>query len=377
MDEKKAKKLFKKYLNQTCSKEEKELLERFLESYQGEDVQMSNFRFDNEVKQEVWQKISEKTEIPKSKKTNFNRFLLKYAALFLGLIGLAVAFNYFSSNTTEKPTLVIEDKAIVLKTGDNQTKKIIVGGGESITDADGNVLASQSNDQMVYHGKSTTELVYNEIIIPKGKTFELKLSDGTLVHLNADTSLKYPVSFVEGKDRKVFLKGEAYFEVAKDPKHKFTVVAKDMDVKVLGTHFNVSSYAKEETYAVLVEGSVAISERNLEDTTGEVSILEPGQKASLSKGDISISDVDVNDYLNWRQGDLVFNNEPFRDIIKKIERRYGVEIENSYTELESVRFRGAFQNETIEDLLDTFKESAEFDYEITNNQILIKKPTKE
>ncbi|WKX75651.1 FecR family protein [Zobellia laminariae] len=88
-----------------------------------------------------------------------------------------------------------------------------------------------------------------------------------------------------------------------------------------------------------------------------------------------ISKVDISDYLNWRNGDLTFNNEPFEDIIRKIERRYGVRIENGYTELESVRFRGAFKNESIEDLLDTFKESAEFDYEITNNQIRIKKPT--
>lgn len=375
MNEKKAKKLFKKYENNECSQEERDLMERFLESYQGERSSASDFRFDSEAKEEVWQKITNKTKAPQSKKNNFNGFILKYAAIFIGLVGLAIVFNYLLKDGSEKGHLIIEDNAIVLKTGDNRERKIIVGGGESITDADGNILASQSNDQMVYHGKATTELVYNEIIIPKGKTFELKLSDGTLVHLNADTSLKYPVSFIKGEDRKVFLKGEAYFEVAKDPEHKFTVVAKDVDVQVLGTHFNVSCYTGEETYAVLAEGSVAISDKRAGHVSDSLSILKPGQKAAMQEDALVISEVEINDYLNWRNGDLTFNNEPFEDIVKKIERRYGVRIENGYTELESIRFRGAFKNETIEDLLDTFKESAEFDYEITNNQIRIKKPT--
>ena len=375
MNEKKAKKLFKKYENNECSQEERDLMERFLESYQGERSSASDFRFDSEAKEEVWQKITNKTKAPQSKKNNFNGFILKYAAIFIGLVGLAIVFNYLLKDGSEKSHLIIEDNAIVLKTGDNRERKIIVGGGESITDADGNIVASQSNDQMVYHGKATTELVYNEIIIPKGKTFELKLSDGTLVHLNADTSLKYPVSFIKGEDRKVFLKGEAYFEVAKDPEHKFTVVAKDVDVQVLGTHFNVSCYTGEETYAVLAEGSVAISDKRAGHVSDSLSILKPGQKAAMQEDALVISEVEINDYLNWRNGDLTFNNEPFEDIVKKIERRYGVRIENGYTELESIRFRGAFKNETIEDLLDTFKESAAFDYEITNNQIRIKKPT--
>ncbi|CAM4328293.1 FecR family protein [Zobellia nedashkovskayae] len=375
MNEKKAKKLFKKYVNNECSQEERDLMERFLESYQGERISASDFRFDSEAKEEVWQKITNKTKAPQSKKNNFNGFILKYAAIFIGLVGLAIVFNYLLKDGSEKGHLIIEDNAIVLKTGDNRERKIIVGGGESITDAHGNILASQSNDQMVYHGKATTELVYNEIIIPKGKTFELKLSDGTLVHLNADTSLKYPVSFIKGEDRKVFLKGEAYFEVAKDPEHKFTVVAKDVDVQVLGTHFNVSCYTGEETYAVLAEGSVAISDKRAGHVSDSLSILKPGQKAAMQEDALVISEVEINDYLNWRNGDLTFNNEPFENIVKKIERRYGVRIENGYTELESIRFRGAFKNETIEDLLDTFKESAEFDYEITNNQIRIKKPT--
>ncbi|MDO6518052.1 FecR family protein [Zobellia uliginosa] len=374
MNAKSAKKLFKKYLNNECSPEEKELLDRFLESYQDKDAFLSEFSFDEGSQEELWQKIAKKTTPEKKNGSYFNRFVFKYAAVFIALLGLVIFFNVERKDTVKAPALLIEDKAIVLKTGDDHTQEIVIGGGETITDAEGNVLASQSDDQMVYHAKSTTELVYNEIIVPKGKRFELKLSDGTLVHLNADTSLKYPVCFIAGQDRKVFLNGEAYFEVAKDPDHKFTVVANDMDVQVLGTHFNVSSYADEENYTVLAEGSVAINDKRNDGGDGEPSILKPGQKAAMAKDALVISEVDISDYLNWRNGDLSFNNETFGAIIKKIERRYGVRIENGYAELESVRFRGVFKNETIQDLLDTFKESAEFDYEITNNQIRIKKP---
>ncbi|MDO6807712.1 DUF4974 domain-containing protein [Zobellia galactanivorans] len=374
MNAKSAKKLFKKYVNNECSPQEIELLERFLESYQDKDALLSEFSFDNGTKQELWQKISGTTKPQKIKRSHFNHFVFKYAAVFIALVGSIVFFKFLRSDTIEQPTLIVEDNAIVLKTANDQIREIVTGKEGIITDAEGNVLASQSDDRMEYRAKSTTELVYNEIIVPKGKRFELMLSDGTLVHLNADTSLKYPVSFIAGQDRKVFLNGEAYFEVAKDPDHKFTVVAKDMDVQVLGTHFNVSSYTDEENYTVLAEGSVAINDKRNAGNGGEPSILKPGQKAAMAEDALVISEVDINDYLNWRNGDLTFNNEPFKDIIKKIERRYGVRIENGYTELESVRFRGAFKNESIQDLLDTFKESAEFDYEIANNQIRIKKP---
>lgn len=210
-------------------------------------------------------------------------------------------------------------------------------------------------------------------MIPNGRNFKLKLSDGTFVHLNAGSSLKYPVSFVKGIERRVFLKGEAYFEVAKDPINSFTVVANNMDVNVLGTHFNVSSYDDETTYAVLVEGSVEVT--NTTESDSETSrTLVPGEMASLLDDGLVLKNVSVEDYLNWRNGDLSFHNESFTSIIKKIERHYNVDVQNEYTELDNQRFRGIFRSETIVDLLDTFKESAEFDYQIENNQIIIKKP---
>ena len=372
MNTKKAKKLFKKYVNNQCSPEELELLDSFLESFQDEHSFRSEFKFDEELKEEVWTKIRVQTN-PRNPKKKYDKiFFLKYAAVLIGLVGAAVIWTNLSK---EESTLIIEDNPIVLKTGNNELKKIVAGGGEVLRDTEGNILASQTDNQMVYYGKPTTEqMVYNEILVPKGKTFQLVLSDGSSIHLNSDTSLKYPISFVQGEERKVFLKGEAYFEVAKDTARPFTVVSQGMDVQVLGTHFNVSCYQNEAAHAVLLEGSVAVRQQTNTDKRTDAKIIQPGQKATLSDDAISVTEVKVDDYLGWRNGHMVFNNEAFKNIIQKIERRYNVVIENGYEDLNPVQFRGTFENETIEDLLNTFKESAGFDYDIINNRIVIKKP---
>lgn len=372
MNEKKAKKLFKKYVNNECSLEELELLDGFLESFQNDDSIWSEFKFDKELKEEVWSKINMRTNQQRLKKKYSNNLLLKYAAVLICIVGSAMLWNKLSK---AEPTLIIEDNPIVLKTGNNEIKNIVIGGGETLRDSKGNILASQNENQMVYSSEPTADkIVYNEILVPKGKTFQLVLADGSLVHLNSDSSLKFPVSFVQGEKRKVFLKGEAYFEVTKDSVHPFTVASEGMDIQVLGTQFNVSNYKNTEAHTVLLEGSVAVSKQMSLGEKSDIHIIKPGQKATFGDDTMIISEVNVDDYLGWRNGFLVFNNEAFKKIIEKIERRYNVVVENGYKDLDTVEFRGTFENETIEDLLNTFKESAGFDYDIINNRIVIKKP---
>ncbi|WP_339712666.1 FecR domain-containing protein [uncultured Kriegella sp.] len=373
MNAKKAKKLFKKYVNNECSSEELELLEGFLESFQNDGTSWSELSFDKELKEEVWSKINMRTNQRRPKKKYDKRFFFKYAAVIICIVGTVIIWETISKT---EPALIIEDNPIVLKTGNNELKNIVLGGGETLRDSKGNIIASQHKNQMVYSGEPTSgKIVYNEILVPKGKTFQLILSDGSLVHLNSDSSLKYPVSFVQGEKRKVFLNGEAYFEVAKDAVHPFSVVSQGMDIEVLGTRFNVSCYSNTEAHTVLLEGSVAVSKQTSLGEVPDAHVIKPGQKATLDDDDaMIISEVNVDDYLGWRNGFLVFNNEAFENIVEKIERRYNVVVENDYKDLDSIEFRGTFENETIEDLLNTFKESAGFDYDIINNRIVIKKP---
>jgi ferric-dicitrate binding protein FerR (iron transport regulator) len=321
--------------------------------------------------EKAWYEIQERLKIISRRRRRTN--ILKYAAIFIGLI--AGAYVWLSQEPVENPGLIIEDSAVVLSTGDNTTEKLNVNSEQNFSTQGGKVFATQVGNKIVYNAnESIKELVYNEIKVPHGKTFQLVLSDGSLVHLNSGTSMKFPVNFLPDQERRVYLDGEAYFEVAKDKKRPFLVEANNIDVQVLGTHFNVSSYKGTEPFAVLVEGSVSVSDKHEGESSRASQVIVPGQKASLTSNGFAVEEVDVNDYLEWRQGRLIFNNESFQEIVYKIERRYNVEINNSYTELDPIKFNGKFGNETIIDLLDTFKESAGFDYYIEDNKVIINQP---
>lgn len=373
MNKRQAKKLYKKYVNNECSEHEKELLNSYLESYQDKQISLNDLNFDQDVKNKLWQQIiSETTKKKKVVKLPINNYL-KYAAIFLIMISISVLF-FNKEDNVKQPPLVISEEAIILRTEDNEKVVINTKNNQSLY-KNGQVVGTQNGAAINYvNNEALTELVYNEIEIPHGKTFKLTLSDGTVVHLNAGTSMKFPVNFIKGKQREIYLDGEAYFEVAKDRKHPFIVNTHEMGVKVLGTHFNVNSYEGSKSYTVLAEGSVVVYNQHKKNTIAYQKTIIPGQKASLTSENIEVKNVDINKYLSWREGRLLFNNDSFLNIIKKIERKYNVKIKNEYSELNNLRFKGDFKNETIIDLLDTFKESAGFNYKIIDNEIIINKP---
>ncbi|MEQ8684551.1 MAG: DUF4974 domain-containing protein [Imperialibacter sp.] len=372
MDAKQARALFNKYVNNECSPEERELLEKYLDSFQDDSLELSGLNFDEEIKPKMWSKIMSETTKEKQPVVRVLSFssLLKYAAVIAGIaIGVAIWANLHNTNDQ---SLVIGDDKVVLRTSKGTSNEIVIGSISQINDDEGSVIASQEGDVIVYKPKSDIkQLVFNEIEVPRGKTFKVVLSDGTSVHLNSGTIFKFPVNFIQGEERKVFLTGEAYFEVAKDPDHPFLVNTSGMDVRVLGTHFNVSSYEGSVAHAVLIEGSVAVQEKDGGNIVGTEKVIVPGQKASLVSGNIEVQEVDVEDYMGWMRNVLIFNDEPFSEIVKKIERRYNVEIKNDYKELAPVRFNGKFDNETVIDLLETFRASAGFDYHISDNKVII------
>ncbi|WP_339786826.1 MAG: FecR family protein [Imperialibacter sp.] len=372
MDAKQARALFNKYVNNECSPEERELLEKYLDSFQDDSLELSDLNFDEEIKPKMWSKIMSETTKEKQPVVRVLSFssLLKYAAVIAGIaIGVSIWANLYNTNSQ---SLVIGDDKVVLRTSKGTSNEIAIGGISQINDDEGGVIASQEGDVIVYKPKSDIkQLVFNEIEVPRGKTFKVVLSDGTSVHLNSGTIFKFPINFIQGEERKVFLTGEAYFEVAKDPEHPFLVNTSGMDVRVLGTHFNVSSYEGSVAHAVLIEGSVAVQEKDGGNIVGTEKVIVPGQKASLVSGNIEVKEVDVEDYVGWMRNVLIFNDEPFSEIVKKIERRYNVEIKNDYKELAPVRFNGKFDNETVIDLLETFRASAGFDYHISDNKVII------
>jgi ferric-dicitrate binding protein FerR (iron transport regulator) len=171
------------------------------------------------------------------------------------------------------------------------------------------------------------------------------------------------------------LTGEAYFEVTKDQEHPFIVNTDDIDVKVLGTKFNVSHYPEDTSIStVLVEGSVELHE--WDDSGKDISdpvLLKPGFMAEWNKPDrlMSVENVDTRIYTAWVQGKMIFRNTTFRKIRQALERKYNVTIINNNTDLDDQLFDATFDIETIEQVLQSFNKSYAINYKIENNKVII------
>ena len=172
----------------------------------------------------------------------------------------------------------------------------------------------------MYYG-NTEELLLNELSNPRGsKTVSIALNDGSKVWLNSGSSIEYPVSFV-GKEKVVEIKGEAYFEVAKNPNKKFVVKSNGVSTEVFGTHFNINSYDDDNNVKItLLEGSVKVSKGAI---TG---FLKPGQQAKISNQLQIDSHVDQDAVMAWKNGFFHFENTEMEELMKQLSRWYGIDI---------------------------------------------------
>ncbi len=309
------------------------------------------------------------------KKSNFRKYI-SIAASVVVLLGIGLAYQKGAFNTKPEPKFDFKSTDIVLQLENGNIQIISENNKVEVRDANGNVIANQDGDKIVYDNTVDLEKVaYNTIKIPYGKRFQLQLSDGTVVHLNSGTTLKYPVKFIAGENRQVFLDGEAFFDVAKDKKHPFIVNADDLNVRVLGTHFNVSNYPEDaSTDVVLVEGSVGMYNSNEDFNAEKNTILKPGFKGSFNKENNTIftKPVITDIYTSWINGGLTFRNMTFKNIITKLERRYNVTIINKNEKLANEKFNASFKEESIENVMSYFNDIHGINYTIKNNQILIK-----
>lgn len=304
--------------------------------------------------------------------------IIRYAAIaiiFLG-IGFILQKNVFNGNEDQQEIIQRKDD-ITLKLGNGNIKIIAANGTSKVYDVNGKIVGQQNGKQLVYTSNGEAdELVYNTLSIPNGKRFNVTLSDGTLVHLNAGSSITFPIQFQKNKIRKVFLSGEAYFEVSHDKKNAFVVNANRLNVKVYGTKFNVTNYQEDKaTDVVLVEGSVSLSQSGLPTTVNNEVFITPGYKGTFNKGDSKISNEKVNTsiYTSWMSGNLVFRNESFDNIIKKLQRHYNVIIINNNEELAKETFNATVEtdHESIKQVFNYFKKVYQIDYSIVENKIII------
>ncbi|WP_339841027.1 FecR domain-containing protein [uncultured Maribacter sp.] len=310
------------------------------------------------------------------KKIRFLSFI-KYAAIaivFLS-IGFLVKNNLF--NTTTNEIVVPREDFITLELGNGEKQVITEDGTSQIIDNAGNVVGGKKGSQLIYKGTTGRyKSEFNTLSIPNGKRFGIVLSDGTKVHMNAGSSITYPTIFQEDIPRKVTLKGEAYFEVSPDKIRQFIVNIQDLDVKVYGTKFNISNYSEDdEAEVVLVEGSVSLSNLMEEGGIDQEVFLQPGYMGVFHKEDKNIVNQKVNTslYTSWMEGNLVFRNVSFENIIQKLERNYNVVIINNNNQLANEKFNATIEtkHETIEQVFKYFNKVYQIEFEIVENKIII------
>jgi ferric-dicitrate binding protein FerR (iron transport regulator) len=204
-----------------------------------------------------------------------------------------------------------------------------------------------------------------------GETKRIELTDGTVVTLNSRSTLAYP-SENDKSLREVILSGEAYFDVAPDPRKPFIVKAGDVEIRVTGTQFNINAYENEEfVTTTLFQGSVSVH-----TSDGSVQRLDPGQQAVFAKTGKTLNIEQpgkLNEFIEWKTGIIFFNNQPLKEIIKILERTYDVSFSIDGHELFEIRITARFTSEeSVENILDILGESAGFTYDKNNNTYRIK-----
>ncbi|MFA4869467.1 MAG: FecR domain-containing protein [Pedobacter sp.] len=295
-------------------------------------------RDEETVKAEIYQSLTQRVILDQENKTpkvKKRRYFYVAAAVVL-VVGLAGLF-YFSKREANQVQQQFAVKQEVVP--GKQGATLILASGEKIVLSSANkgqlaqeagvIITKTADGQLVYEIKNQSDSKkgqQNTLSTNKGETYQVRLPDGSMVWLNAASTLKYPVSFSGLKTRSVELNGEAYFEVAKNEAFPFIVHTDREVVKVLGTHFNMSSYQDESfSRTTLIEGKVSVSPNG---SSGNVhtKILKPGEQGEVLQGIIEVRKVNTEEVIAWKNDEFMFNNEDIRSVMNKISRWYDVEI---------------------------------------------------
>jgi transmembrane sensor len=318
----------------------------FIEIMNPEELSKSFRKLDNLHKSAVWERIkdySENHDLPLHKElvTTFGSRLLrmisgnrKWWAAAAVLIGVSFGTYFLVRNQKiTQPAVAVVPSKTDIAPGGNRAILTLGNGSKIILDSTQNgFIAQQGNTKIIktdsgrltYNPSSdaSAPFSYNTMTTPRGGQYQLVLSDGTKVWLNAASSITYPISFV-GSQRKVSITGEAYFEVVHNAAKPFLVSVNNMDVEVTGTHFNINAYADETSMnTTLLEGSVRVSWNN------QKKILKPGQQSQAASNGVSIiENADLDYVMAWKNGEMELANGDVKKLFREISRWYDVDVE--------------------------------------------------
>jgi transmembrane sensor len=292
--------------------------------------------------------------------------------------------GYFLLNQQKKNRLSTQNSRQILPGSDKAILLLANGSQISLADAKNGQIAAQGDVNVIKGAdgsityqvdgseiQANLKTSLNTISIPNGGQYRVTLPDGSKVWLNAASSLSFPVSFDHSNQREVTLKGEAYFEVAKDKLHPFIVKTATQQVQVLGTHFNIKAYDDEpSTMTTLLEGSVQVQNGS------QISKLVPGQQSNLSDGKLLVKNVIAEDAIAWKEGYFRFNDESIDAALRKIARWYDVTIVYTDNDVKDKTAYGTMSRfSSIEEVVQLLELTKAARFKIKGDKIIVSRYT--
>lgn len=245
-------------------------------------------------------------------------------------------------------------------------RKVALGDRVGQRVKEGNLLLSAEEDKLDYSSQASTEVYMHKLEVPIGGTYQLRLSDGTQVWLNADSELEFPSAFSD-QERRVRVRGEAYFEVAKDPSKPFKVEVNGMEVEALGTAFNINTHMNpDKVKTILTEGRIRVSNDK------EQIVINSGYATLSSLENIAVEKADIEEALAWKDGYFYFNSKNLKYILEEIARWYDVQL-HIEKPISQEKYKGGIKRtESIEKLCEMLSDLTDYSIEINNRLITLK-----
>lgn len=372
--------LIDKYLSEEANFEERNLLEQ---SYMKASARMSKKEISDEhaarihgIGTKSWEDLIEQIDRVGAKHSNLWPRILTVAASVV-IIFLAVYF--FKRNQRADVTdarLVTRDVApgtigATLTLANGKKIKLADAASGKLAQEAGVTITKSSNGSLVYEIKDGVSRSgkYNTLSTANGETYQVRLPDGSMVYLNAASSLTYATSLIESRRRVVTLRGEGYFEIFKDKKHPFIVKTEKQEVEVLGTHFNINSYSDEPAVATtLIQGSVKVR------TGKKEQMLKPGEQSVNDGKTIKVNQVDVDSSIDWKNGDFNLDGVEFKTAMRKIARWYNMDVIYEEAISDNIRSGGwVSRKNSLSAVLKSIEASGQVHFRIKGRQIYITK----
>ncbi len=382
-----AKSLFAKYQSGQCTPEEKAVVENWLTFGEATSLNLSDAELEedlNNLRQRLIGKTSRKVKL-------WPRIAVAAAAVAAITLGI---WLYNISNTPRHPEFISGSP--------NYANDIAPGKNTAtLTLANGKTILLDTNRTSVVVTDSVKTMTMLTASTPRGGTYQVTLPDGTKVWLNADSKISFPSQFT-GKERKILLEGEAYFEVAKVlssarqsampsspestmPSSRQSAATRDLtpfivesagqQVEVLGTHFNINAYSDEQSIqTTLLEGSVSVRHAETERQDGV--LLKPNQQSIItsSSAQIQVKEVDVNDVIDWKNGDFILKGETLEAVMRKISRWYKVDVSYAEDAPRNLKLGGyVSRSRNISAVLDLIERTGEVKFKIQGNIVQVVK----